>query len=301
MKTTSKSKILKIFAFGAVIATPVLFMTSCSSSEPGKRYEPQLYYNGDTLDKLGIKNEAVKTALNEFVPVAAGIHLLNNNNILPNTLMNNTGQSDFNALMSLPYVSGSGPFIDTSKDIGLTLYKIDVKNNIDTVPELKSEKPDQQKTAKLEVSSIELEYGFYNRYTQDPINDASTIKECMDYWIKSGNVVDNALKTAMENAKTSYKVELSFKGEYEFSGDKEKNWYLTKGTWTFNTAEGSELKGKTIIGQGENIGNSKDPRVELSKSISDYITRSQNYKDNVEKSFYEEAHEKFRGLIKQVN
>lgn len=310
---TSKSRLLKIFAFGTIIATPMLFMTSCSSAEPGTRFQPKIISNDDksqSVDSL-TKSTTVKAALQDFVPIAASTHLLNNNNVFKNVLINNTSiknqdddktsmQAQFNALMSLPYVSGSGPFINTNNDIGLALTQISVKNDIDSHPELK-DKPtsETETTSTLNINSIQLTYSFYNRYSEKHDYNESEVRSILKTWIDEGNVVDETLKNAMTNAKPSYTVDLSFAGSYTFTGKKDADWVLSKANWTFAGAIGSSLQGNiSYDSKTQELG--KGGTHQLATALTEAISKSQNYEFNTSGTFYEDVHNKYAGLVKSI-
>lgn len=285
MKQISRTKILKVLALGAVVTTPMLFMTSCSSSEPGTRYIPTISLGGVNVQE--IKSSAAGV-IQDVASFATSAQILNNNAIAPNSLYNGTPSTEainFNALMTEPFVSGSGPFIEQDNVVGLVLSNVDLKATLD--PDLKEANAKADGEKKLDITSVELSFKWYNKYLNKIYTNFP--KSELQSWIDSGNVKSSSLKQAMTTEKTEYKVIVNIAASYTFEGKANKPWAIKKeAKWEFANSTGSELKGPF-----DSISKINDLRTKISNEAS----KTQSNKYASDKSFFEETKKKFGGII----
>lgn len=238
MKQINKSSIAKVLGLGVVLSTPLIFMTSCSATTVGTPLQAKIMVNNANInDVADFTSAPVKAAVSLAAQIAVPAITLNNSPGLPNAVMNSSDATAnaFYYFMTSSYISGSGPFIDTDKAIGLALESINVNANIDSVKKA-PEASAADSTGNFSITNVQMKYVFYNRYTKATITDLNTIKSDLTYWNDQGSFIKSDFNNHINNVKSSFTVTIPLSATYNLEHKKDvADWTIQdSSSWSFS-------------------------------------------------------------------
>ncbi len=293
MNKINKLNILKVLGLGIVLTTPLLFMTSCSSTEVGTSKKASVLVNGKNLEEYKEATTA-SAAISEVAQFCASTIPLNFNHADPSTqnallATPSAIANNFNFFWTTEFISGSGPFIDTSKVLGLTLESINVNaSNMDAF----NTKPASGATAALSVSSVSMKFIWWNKYEAKVVS-GDDVKNNLNYWKEQGNFLPEA-QTYIDSVQQSYTINFNINATYNLKEAEEK-WSINDAQWSFPGATGKEISGKTFVRNADT-----HEIIDLINKFVNYNKDSQKPKYNVDKAFYESIKDGYAGLINSI-
>ena len=303
MSKINKLTFVKVLGLGAVLTTPLIFMTSCSSGEIGTPKTPYTSVNNKNVEDYGDDAASAKAIAGEIAQFFASTIPVNYNhasNETTNLLLAGTPDDTakaFDFFWTTEFTSGSGPFIDKDKVLGLTLDNVNLVTTQADWDNITKKPSGAGASQALTFTSVEMKFVWWNKYQARTVS-GQEVKDNLNYWLSEGTILDTQEhKNFINGVKDSYTITFNFNGVYNLEA-KEANspWSIKDATWTFPGATGSLLNGKSF---------ERKPDVhqiaDLISQFRTYNEKSQKPKDNVNVDFYKEIKTNYGGMIKSVS
>ncbi len=302
MSKINKFSIIKVLGLGAVLTTPLIFMTSCSSGEVGTPKTPHTLVNGKNIEDYGEDAGSAKAIAGEISQFFAMTIPLNYNHAsseTTNLLLQSAPDQvakQFEFFWTSEFISGSGPFIESDKVLGLALDSVNLGITQADWDDITKKSTTDVPSKQISFTSVKMKFVWWNKYKAKEVS-GQEVKDNLNYWLDQGTILNTEQnKNYINTVKDSYEIEFNFKGDYELEAKANNPWSIKSAKWTFPGATGSLVNGKTF---------ERKPDVhQISDLISKFRTfneKSQKPKDNVGVDFYKNIKNEYGGLIKSVS
>lgn len=270
MKLRKTIKFISLLGLGTIISLPILTLTSCSSEASIKKFQYKINVSGKSIEDLKSKYIKDKIAYISSVPVL----LMNLNLCTSNKSLLVSTPEIFAYLMGNSWISGGSTYVDESNRINFGVTKITVTSTgFDTEPTASA-------TTTLDISKINITYGFYNPSNGTQLyTDINQIKSMLS---KNSNINNDMLS----------KINVTeFNAEFNVTYNEELE--VIKDAKDFSQKKNTDPK-LTIGNSGDIKGSS-----EVSKYISNLSkTASTNNPNNIDQN---EIKNKYNGSIVSIS